>query len=72
MLLPDEKIQAREAGREAYIAILFMQNADNTKDEKYQEDCHNSFLQNDDKYPKTLADAYYRIDQYKYNIKIVQ
>ena len=44
MLLPDEKIQAREAGREAYIAILFMQNADKTKYEKYQEDCHNSFL----------------------------
>ena len=29
-------------------------------------------LQQDDKYPKTLADAYYRIDQYKYNTKIIQ
>ena len=43
-LLPDEKMQAREASREAYIAILFMHNADKTKYEKYQEDCHNSFL----------------------------
>ena len=30
------------------------------------------FLQQDDKYPKTLADSYYQIDQYKYNTKIVQ
>ena len=30
------------------------------------------FLQQDDKYPKTLADSYYQIDQYKYNIKIIQ
>ena len=71
-LSPDLKQEMRDAGREAYLASLFLQNADKTRYEKYQEECHNSFLQKDDKYPKTLADSYYRIDQYKYNTKIIQ
>jgi hypothetical protein len=66
---PDQVKVAKEVSREEYLACAFLLGADRKRYGKLMEDTENVYIQKDDKYPKTLVEAYNLLIHWKQDPK---
>jgi hypothetical protein len=66
---PDQVKVAKEVSREEYLACAFLLGADRKRYGKLMEDTENAYIQKDDKYPKTLVEAYNLLIHWKQDPK---
>ena len=62
-----ERKAARQAARQQYLAVAFLMGADRNRYGLLIQDLENDFIQGNDKYPKTLIDAYHLLSNWKSN-----
>jgi len=67
-----EQTKIRTTAREIYLATVFITNASDTDYAAYKQNCHNSYIQGHDIYPKTINEANSALDRYKFDLKIYQ
>ena len=71
-ITPDDRLLVEEEARSRHLATMFFMNALDAKYAAYKQECHNAYGKGRHEYPRTVAEAYAAMEDYRFNPRIYQ